>query len=95
MLLNGDVLNLSVKIIKDMLGLDSDPNAKYTDKTITYHLINACTSQTSVNKVSNNRVDAPSEGTIRYSLRNLDLDEIQEDLSHKLKNNAVKTVENL
>jgi len=54
MLLNGDVLNISVKTIKDLLGLDPDPDAKYTDKTITCRLINACTSQTSVNYVSNN-----------------------------------------
>jgi len=70
--LNGDVLNLSVKIIKGMLGLDSAPNAKYNDKTVIYLLINACTPQTSVNQVSNNCVGAPSEGTIRYRLRNLD-----------------------
>jgi len=41
-----------------MLGLGSSPNAKYTDKTIIYHLINAYTSQTSVNQISNNCVDA-------------------------------------
>jgi len=39
MLLNGDALNLSVNIIKDMLWLDSSPNAKYTDKTITNYLL--------------------------------------------------------
>jgi len=48
-----------------MLGLGSAPNAKYIDKTITYLPINACTSQTGVNQVSNNCVGAPSEGTIR------------------------------
>jgi len=95
MSLNGDVLNLSVKIIKDMLGLVSAPNVKYTDKTIIYHLINTCTSQNSVNQVSNNCVDGHSEGTIRYRLRNLDLEEVQQALNHKLKNNAFKTVENL
>ena len=47
-LLNGDVLNLSMDVIKDMLGLDAAPNAEYSDKTIIYHLLNACTSQTSI-----------------------------------------------
>ncbi|MBU4607361.1 MAG: hypothetical protein KUA33_09860, partial [Methanobacterium sp.] len=52
MLLNGDVLNLSVKVIKDLLGLDSAQNTVYSDKIIIYHLINACASQTSVNQIS-------------------------------------------
>lgn len=32
MLLNDEVLNLSMKVIKDMLGLDSAPNAEYSDE---------------------------------------------------------------
>jgi len=78
-----------------MLGLDSSPNAKYSDKTSTYYLINACTSQTSVNYVSNNCVGAPSEGTIIYRLRDLDPDEVQHALNPELKNKAVKTVEKI
>jgi putative transposase len=92
LLLNGDVLNLSANVIKDLLGLNSAPNAVYSDKTIIFHLLNACASQTSVNTVSDVCVDAPSEGTIRYRLRNLDLDEIQQVLNDKLKIHAVKTV---
>ncbi len=37
-------------------------------------------------------VDAPSEGDIRYRLRNLDLDAVQETLNDKLKINVVRTV---
>ena len=91
-LLNGDVLNLSMDVIKDMLGLDSAPNAEYNDKTIIYHLLNACTSQTSINQVSNICIDGPSEGTIRYRLRNLNLEELQPAINQKLKHNIVKTV---
>lgn len=92
MLLNGEVLNLSVKVIKDLLGLDSVPNADYSDEMVVYHLLNACTSQTSVNQVSNVCVDGPSEGDIRYRLRKLDLDEVQQALNDNLKLHTVKTV---
>jgi len=44
MLLNDEVLNLSMKLIKDMLGLDSAPNAEYSDEMVVYHILNACTS---------------------------------------------------
>jgi len=91
-LLNGDVLNLLANIIKDMLGLNSAPNTIYSDKTIIYHLLNACASQTSVNQVCASCYDAPVEGTIRHRLRNLDLEEVQQDINQKLKYNANKTL---
>ena len=89
---NDDVLNLSVNVVEDMLKLDSGSNVEYSDKTIVYHLLNASTSQTSVSNVSNLCVDAPSEGTIRYRLRDLDLDEVQQCLNEKLKIHADETV---
>jgi hypothetical protein len=42
-LLNDDVLSLSVNVISDMLGFQSAPNAVYSEKTIVYHLLNAAT----------------------------------------------------
>ncbi|MDR2830994.1 MAG: hypothetical protein LBB45_08190 [Methanobrevibacter sp.] len=42
-LLNDDVLSLLVKVISDMLGFQSAPNAVYSKKTIVYHLLNATT----------------------------------------------------
>ena len=93
-LLNDEVLNLSVNVIKDMLGLKSAPNTVYNKKTIVYHLLNAAASRTSVNNVSNICVDAPSEGTIRHRLGNLDLNEIQQKTNENLKIHATKTVPN-
>ena len=58
-LLNDEVLNLSVNVVKDMLGLSSAPNVVFNDKTIVYHLLNAGVSRTSVSNVSNFCVDAP------------------------------------
>ncbi|MDR2830977.1 MAG: hypothetical protein LBB45_08100 [Methanobrevibacter sp.] len=55
-LLNDDVLSLSVNVISDMLGFQSSPNATYSEKTIVYHLLNAVTSRTIV---SNLCVDVP------------------------------------
>ena len=52
LLLNADVLNLSVNEVKDLLNLDSTPNALYSDRIIVFHILNASTSQTSVNHVS-------------------------------------------
>lgn len=52
-LLNINVLNVLAKVIKDMLSLESASNVEYSDEMIIYHLLNACTSQTSVNQVSN------------------------------------------
>jgi hypothetical protein len=42
-LLNDDVLSLSVNVISDMLRLESTPNVTYSEKTIVYHLLNAAT----------------------------------------------------
>ncbi|MDR2829648.1 MAG: hypothetical protein LBB45_01160 [Methanobrevibacter sp.] len=57
-LLNDDVLSFSVNVISDMLGLQSAPNAAYSEKTIVYHLLNAVASRNSVSNVSN-LCDAP------------------------------------
>jgi putative transposase len=76
--LNDDVLNLSVNGIKNMLGLQSTHNTVYNDKTIVYHLLNAAVSRTIVSNVGNLRDNAPSEGTIRYKLKNIDFDGIAE-----------------
>jgi putative transposase len=92
LLLNDDVLNFLVSPVKDMMGLNSAPNAKYSEKTIIFHLFNACASQTSVNQVSNLCGHVPSEGTIRYRLRNLVLDEVQQALNDKLKIHTIETV---
>ena len=91
-LLNDDVLNLSVNVIRDMLNLKSSTNTVYNDKTIIYHLLNAAASRTSVSNVSNICVDSPSEGTIRYRLHNIDLNDIQQSLNEKFKIHAIKTV---
>ncbi len=61
-------------------------------KMVVYHLLNACASQTSVNQVSDICVDSPSEGAIRYRLRKLDLETVQQASNDKLKTNTVKTV---
>ena len=92
MLLNDDVLNLLVNVVKDMLGLKSAPNTVYNKKMIVYHLFNAAVSQTSINNVSNLCDDAPCEGTIRYRLRDLDLNEIQQSLNENLKIHTTETV---
>jgi len=47
-LLNDDVLNFSVDIVKDLLNLNSALNAVYCDKTIIYHFFNADASQNSI-----------------------------------------------
>jgi hypothetical protein len=54
-LLNDDVLSLSVNVISDMLGFQSAPNAAYSEKTIIYHLLNLDSSRTTVS----NLCDAP------------------------------------
>ena len=91
-LCNDDVLNLSANIIEDMLELNSGSNVEYSDRTIIHHILNASTSRTSINNVSNLCEDAPSEGTVRYRLRNLEEDTVQENLNEKLKIHANKTV---
>lgn len=91
-LFNNDVLSLSVDVIDDMLGLESAPNVEYSDRTIVCHILNAATSKTSISNVSNLCDDAPSEGTIRNRLSDIDLDEIQQSLNEKLKIHATKTI---
>jgi len=89
---NYDVLNLTVRVIRDFLGLDSKPNVKYSDRAIICHLINACTSLTTVNQVSQSSSNAATEGTVRYRLRNLNLEEVQRALNQMLKSKAIKTL---
>jgi hypothetical protein len=60
-LLNNNVLNLSVNVIKYMLELKLALSAAYNDKTIVYHLLNAAPSRTSISNVSNICDDAHSE----------------------------------
>jgi putative transposase len=93
-LCNEDVLSLSANVIEDMLELNSADNTEYDDKTIIYHLLNASTSQTSISNIADLCDDAPSEGTIRYRLRDLDLDEFQKNLNEKLKIHACETIFN-
>ncbi|KZX17560.1 hypothetical protein MBFIL_00970 [Methanobrevibacter filiformis] len=90
--MNDDVLNFSVNMVRDMLGLKSSSNVVYSDKMIIYHLLNAGVSRTSVSNVSNTCVDSLSEGTIRYRLRNLDLDMLHQNLNKNLKIHGLKTV---
>ena len=89
---NTDILNLTVKVIRDLLGLNSKPNVDYRDRKIICHLVNASTAQTTVNQVSKSSSNAASEGAIRYRLRNLDLEEVQRALNQMLKNKAIKTL---
>jgi putative transposase len=91
---HSDVLNLSMKEVEDLLKLESAPNATYSNKTIVSLLINASASQASISHVSDLCMDAPCEGTIRYRLRNLELEQIQENFNEKLKIHADKTVPN-
>jgi putative transposase len=94
LLLNDDVLNFSVNEIRDLLELDSGPNSKYSDRDIIYHLLSACTSKISISQLSNLCEDAPTEGDVRYRLRDLDLDELQKAFNDKLKVHALKTISN-
>ena len=77
-----------VNVISDMLGLESSHNVLYNDKRIVYHFLNASVSEISVSNICD---DALCKGTIRYRLRDIDLDEIQQSLNEKLKIHA-KTV---
>jgi len=89
---NSDMLNLSVSTIKDFLGLNSKPNTGYSDREIICPIINACTSQITVNQVSQSGLYGPTEGTIRHRLRNIDVDEVQWSLNQMLKHNVLDTL---
>jgi len=54
------MLILSVRVVEDFSGLDSEHSVDYSDKEIICHLIHAHTSQNSVTKVSNSCPDVPS-----------------------------------
>lgn len=91
---NSDMLNLSVNTIKDSLNLGSNLNASYSAREIIYPLINACTTQTTVNQVTQNGSNGPTEGTIRYRLRDLDVCTVQNSLNEILKRNIMDTLPN-
>jgi putative transposase len=91
-LCNDVVLSLSADVVEDMLELNSGPNVDYSDRIIVCHLLNASTSRTSINNISDLCEDAPSEGTVRYRLRNLEVDTFQENLNENLKIHANETI---
>jgi len=91
-ILNNDVLNVSLNAFKDLIGSNSAPNAKFNDKEIGYHLFSASASNTSISNISDVYEDAPSEGTIRYRLSNLESEELQKKLNETLKIHAMETV---
>lgn len=66
--------------------------ADYSAADIIYPLIHACTSQTTVNQVCENNEYGPTEGIIRYRLRDLDTDEFQQSLNQMLKDNILETL---
>lgn len=87
-----DVLNLVVSVITSFLCMDANPNAIYSARAIACHIVNAAVSQTTVNQVSKSGSKAATEGTIRYRLRNLDLEEVQRAVNQMLKSKAIKTL---
>jgi len=91
-LLNDDVLNLSVNVVEDVLELESAPNVVYINRTIVRHLLNASASQTSISTFSDLCDDAPCEGTIRHRLSDLEFNEIQQNINKNLKKHVTKTV---
>ena len=91
-ILNSDVLSFSVKVIDDMLGLKSASNVVYSDRTIVCHLLNAASAKTSISNVSDLCELAPSEGTIRYRFRNIELNELKQSLNETLQIHAPKII---
>lgn len=89
---NGDMLNLSVSTIIHNFGLNPKTEEDYSATDIIYPLIQACTSQTTVNQVCENNEYGPGEGTIRYRLRDLDKNGVQQSLNQMLKDNILDTL---
>jgi len=54
------MLSLSVRVVEDFSGFDSEHSVNYSDKEIICHFIPASTSQTRVTQVSNSCPDVPS-----------------------------------
>ncbi|MFO7968215.1 MAG: ISH3 family transposase [Archaeoglobaceae archaeon] len=84
---NSDLLNLTVGLIDDYLGLTSKPNTVHSDRSIICSLLNASTTRTTINHVSNSGYRAV-EGTVRYRLRDLEVDEVQAKFNQMLKDKA-------
>jgi len=64
-------------VIEEFLDLHSNPNTVYSNRKILYHILNASTTQTTI-QVSKSGYKAPAED-IRYRLRNLD--DVQDKLN--------------
>ncbi len=86
------ILNLTVKTVLGLLNLDARPNSVYSGKQILHHILSACTSQTSVNQVSEFNDQAPSEGTIRDRLKGLELAEVQKKVHLMLQKTVLRTL---
>jgi len=74
------------------LCMDASPNVIYSARSVAYHLVNAAAAQTTVNQVSQSGSKAATEGTIRYRLRDLPLDNVQDAVNQMLKSKAIKTL---
>jgi len=61
--------------------LKSKKEESYSATDINYSLIKACTSQTTLNQVYENNKYGSEERTIRYRLRDIDTNEVQQSLN--------------
>ncbi len=86
------ILKLTVKTVLGLLNLDAGSNAVYSGKQLLYHILSACTSQTSVSHVSEFNDEAPSEGTIRDMLKGLELAEVQKKVNLMLQKMVLRTL---
>jgi putative transposase len=85
-------MNLTVGVILGLLSLEAGPNSTYTGRRVLYHLLSACTSQTSISQVSRFNDEAPTEGAVRARLKGLELEEVQERVNLMLKEKALATL---
>ncbi len=88
---DSDLLNLTVGLIDNHLDLSSNPNTVHSDRSIICHLLNASTTQSTVNLVSQSR-NGPVEGTVRYRLRDLEPEYVQGEFNQMLKEKTVNTL---
>lgn len=84
---NSEVLNLAVRSIGNHLDLTPSPNAVHSGRSVICCLLNASTTQTTINHVSNSGYRAV-EGTVRYRLRDLEVDEVEGKFNRMLKENV-------
>lgn len=87
-----DILNLALSSLAEHISIPMAANATYTLKDIFKVILNASCATSSINDITTSSKKTPSEGDMRYHLKKLSLEGLQEMMNDVLLRSVVRTI---